>query len=117
MKKFISFAAYALMLAASAFTLTACGGDDDDDDGYLYQFGKVKSNATSSDLIPYRGQVIAWKFGAYSIIPNTSNPTEGTFNLNSHPYPYKFLNAESFSVNDVLSTRLEKPVTYTVIEL
>lgn len=30
MKKFLSFAAFALMLAASALTLTACGDDDDD---------------------------------------------------------------------------------------
>ncbi|MBR4552277.1 MAG: hypothetical protein IKO20_00955 [Bacteroidaceae bacterium] len=29
MKKFISFAAFALMLAATTFTLTACGDDDD----------------------------------------------------------------------------------------
>ncbi len=30
MKKFLSFAVFALMLAASALTLTACGDDDDD---------------------------------------------------------------------------------------
>ena len=33
MKKHTSFAAFVLMLAASAFTLTACGGDDDDKEG------------------------------------------------------------------------------------
>ena len=33
MKKFLSFAAFALMLAASCVSFTACGGDDDDEKG------------------------------------------------------------------------------------
>ena len=31
MKKFISFAAFALLMSATAFSLSACGGDDDED--------------------------------------------------------------------------------------
>lgn len=31
MKKFISFAAYALLIVSATFTLSSCGGDDDDD--------------------------------------------------------------------------------------
>ena len=33
MKKYLSFAAYALLASAMTFSLSACGGDDDDDNG------------------------------------------------------------------------------------
>ena len=35
MKKYLSFAAYAMMLAAAVFSISACGSDDDDEPAFV----------------------------------------------------------------------------------
>ena len=58
MKKFLSFAAFALMLAATCVSFTACGGDDDDekgDDTPKFQNQTITVNGVSFKMIAVEG--------------------------------------------------------------
>ncbi|MBR7028213.1 MAG: formylglycine-generating enzyme family protein [Bacteroidaceae bacterium] len=58
MKKFLSFAAFALMLAASCVSFTACGGDDDDekgDDTPKFQNQTITVDGVSFKMIAVEG--------------------------------------------------------------
>ena len=58
MKKFLSFAAFALMLAATCVSFTACGGDDDDekgDDTPKFQNQTITVDGVSFKMIAVEG--------------------------------------------------------------
>ncbi len=58
MKKFLSFVAFALMLAATCVSFTACGGDDDDekgDDTPKFQNQTITVNGVSFKMIAVEG--------------------------------------------------------------
>lgn len=87
MKKFLSFAAFALMLAASALTLTACGDDDDKDNN-----NPAADFSIVGTWYVYEDDIESFE-GIYVFNANNSGTYQDYDNDNGQPYG----DAESFT--------------------